>query len=159
MNRWHEVVSFKLRDRLMALAQEDQETRMSLKDEVDLVRTMMDQAVVCYDQICIQDALKGKVSASEEVAAKEAARLELKKAIEFTRKLVSSAAKIEAMKQDKLPAYNIALVLTQINTIIQRHVKDTKVAELICKEFDEIKVVPDEEGKLGPNPRIMLTLD
>lgn len=149
--RYASQVSTALGEKLAKMAEEPDDERLSLAEEVDVARVLTSRALKIYDLAINGRGADGQ-EASEEI--RQAAAQGLNQALEATSRLVERFAKVNTLTSGFITAKQIGFLVAQFNKIIADEIQDEEVRNRIAAKIREIDI-PDDPNL---DPRVGIAI-
>jgi len=136
-------LSKKFRDRLAEIGDDEV---FSLEGEVRISKDLCCEALALYDSIVVNDSLSGKPNRD---AMQSLAHQALRNAVEHVTKISESAAKVDTLRKDRIPAVNIELIAAQVTKICMTNLKEhPELLQKMLKDIEDIKILETSDTKV-----------
>lgn len=148
----------KFKDLLAELAEESDEERMSLRDEVDAIMLTAREAACIYEQVCVEGKLDkrddaGVVHPNHE--ARAAAKKAFENALSSVKDFKETWAKTEVLRKDKISVNNLQWWIANVLKIVNKvYGFDHEKVKQFEAEIDAIKMLDD-----GKKPKVVITVE
>lgn len=144
-----------LKRKLEELAKQTDDQRFSLAEETDVVRLTAAQSMKVFDKICVDGALdkNGKLN----LEARATATMAMRASMGAVADILTKAAKIDALRADKMPIENAKWLSERIMRMIYEVVepKDKRLARKLLKKIEELCIL---EGNV-PSRNVVVNID
>jgi len=161
-NYYSKHAGTKLSTLLKEIAEQSDDERLSLTEEIDVARINAARVLLLFEKIVIEENFTDKdgrpldISPEKMLKLKSSCAVAVRDSLDQVSALVQAMAKVEVLKRDKISVHNIKWAVDRIMRLIEEEVTpmNSECAKRLCERIANMKLLESDSS----NPNVVLSI-